>query len=458
MNKNSIPIYEVFNAEYGKIPPQAIEVEEAVIGAFMLEERAIIENKLYPELFYKEEHRLIAETINELHKDGIKIDLLHVTQKIKDKGLIDKIPPTFITHCTSRVSSAAHIEQHLKVLYEKMIRRNLIQLSSEISTKSYNENNDIDDVLSLLNNNSFDVLEFNGNHIVEFNQALAQLTKQINANKHEINITGIPTGFVKLDQFTGGWQGTDLVTIAGETSQGKTSFALKLAVTAGMNEVPGAFYSTEMSILQLTARIVSAASEINAKRILFHALDNFELQKVTDTIFKLNYLPLYTDNINNSLDAICLSIRRMKLKYDIKYAVVDYIQNMSYEKGLSDEQNIAKIVKTFKNLAKELNITIFTLSQLARNKERPFPTIGRLRGSGQIEETSDIVIMLYRPESYDIVSFPPPFEDEEVFDRAMIIIGKGRNIGTGSFLAKFTASTTCFEDLQNQPTQSNIPY
>lgn len=451
LNSNSL---EQINAQYGKLPPQAIEVEEAVLGAYILERDAILENPINPAWFYKDEHQKIASCIVELNKKGKKIDLMTVTQSLKDNNLIDEIGGiAYIMKLTKKVSSAAHLSQWLKVIQEKFIRRELIRLSYEIQTASYDETIETDQILSKLNTNSLDIMDYSQESISTLSDVLIKVTAHINTVLKGNQMTGIPTGFAKLDGITGGWQGSDLVIIAAESSQGKTSFVLNTTTFAGLNNVPGVIYSLEMSNVQLGIRIVSSIARVNSKRILVNPLSSFELHDIEYGIKRLNDVPIYfDDNVNNTLDSICMSIRRMVLKFKIKYAVVDYLQNIKKLTGESDETSLGIISKTLKNLAKELNITIFLLSQLARDREKPLPTMNRLRGSGQIEETADIVIMIYRAEYYG-KNFPEPYEDESTNGRALIIIGKGRNIGIGSFLANFDKTTVTFSDIEEVYTE-----
>lgn len=446
--------------EYSFLPPQAIEAEQAVLGALILESTAIIDNHINPDWFYKNEHQIIANQIVEMHKAGKKIDLITVTQRLRDEDLIEQIGGiSTITELTRKVASSAHIKQHLKIIQDKHTRREIINITQEVNKLAYNESMDLDDVISKLHSNTLEVMEFKTDTIHSFKDALDILWQRITQNEKSIGMTGIPTGFEKLNRMTGGWQGSDLVVVAGETSQGKTSLVLNFTIHAGLADYTGVIYSLEMSLLQLTARIVSSYTNVCSKRMLFESLTPLEIQEINDGIYKLSNMPIYTDdNVNNSIDSICLSIRRMKLKYNIKFAVVDYVQNIKEIAGKNEESSIGTIMKMLKNIAKELDITIFAVSQLRRNNTSPIPNIQRLRGSGQIEETADIIITVYRPEYYSL-DFPEPFETEETRDKGMITIAKGRNIGTGSFLVNFNKPTTTFTDvLENKVEVDNYRY
>lgn len=432
---------------YGKVLPQAIEVEEAVLGALVIEERAILEHKISTAWFYKEEHRIIVDEIIRLSKAGIKIDLVTVVRALKDSNKIDEIGGfQYIVGLTRQVASAAHMGHHLKILQDKFTRREVIRISAEFNRIAYDESRDVDDIIAQLHNNTLGIMDYHEDKIHSFKDALNLLVKKIAENEKEQSLTGIPTGFRVLNNHTGGWQPTDLVIIAGESSQGKSSLAMKFTLEAGLGGVPGAMYSLEMSTMQLTARVVSMYTKINSKRILVDRLNSIEMQAIGDSVMRLSEIPVYIDDdVNNNLDSILLSIRRLHLKFGIRFAVVDYIQNISEIKGKNEEGSLGIIAKSLKNLAKELNITIFVVSQLSRNKERPFPTISRLRGSGQLEETADIVITVFRPEYYQI-KYPEPYENVPVEGTGMISILKGRNIGTGNFFAKFDAKNTNWSD------------
>jgi len=313
---------------------------------------------------------------------------------------------------------------------------------------SYDESNDVEDILHSMNTDTLNIMEFEQESVKDMAFATNMLWQRVNQNMNSTSLIGIPTGFRQLDKFTGGWQNGDLIVIAAEPSQGKTSLILSFSRTASFAGKKGAIYSLEMTLLQLTGRLISMETKISSKKILLTPLSPFDIKRVEEGISVLAPMPLYVDdNVNNSLESICMSIRRMKLKFGIEYAVVDYIQNIRELPGKNEEGSLGLITKTLKNLAKELDISIFALSQLSRNKEKPLPTVNRLRGSGQIEETADIIITIYRPEYYQISSYPEPFENESVEGTAMITIAKGRNIGTGAFIANFEKQITLFSDI-----------
>lgn len=254
---------EQINFQYGKIPPQAIDVEEAVLGALMLERDAFINNPVIPEWFYKEEHKKIVTCIAELVSESIPIDLLQVTMKLKNKGLLEEVGgPMYITQLTDKVATAAHIEYHIQIIKEKFARREMIRVASELMQKSYDESIDIDDIFAHAQNEfsavmSFDSEDSSKTYADATDEVIESITSQVEP--------GIKTGISKYDKFTAGIQASDLVIIAGESSQGKTSYALSKIRHMAKNNIPIAVYSLEMTSKQLVVRITAQETGINAK-------------------------------------------------------------------------------------------------------------------------------------------------------------------------------------------------
>ncbi len=261
-------------------------------------------------------------------------------------------------------------------------------------------------------------------------------------------ISGIRTNIEKFDEHTGGLQSTDLIVIAGETSQGKTALALSIAYNVAINKhAKIGIFSLEMSNLQLTARLMSMESKISSKKILFEPMRSYEFQQINSGINRICESDIYIDECSNSsIDYIIAGIKIAHMQYGIKVAVVDYLQLVKDTTKKSDESEIASNARRFKNVAKELNITVILLSQL-RREQNPRPTIARLRGSGQIEEAADLILLIWRPEYYNIDSY----EDAPISDTtgtAEIIIAKGRNYGVGKFWLNFDPQLTYFSNLK----------
>lgn len=431
---------DYINSQYGKIPPQAIEIEIAVIGAMMLESDCFVNNPVKPEWFYKDEHQTIISCIKLIVESGNKVDLVHVTKKLNDLGKLDEIGgASGITKFIRNVASAAHIEQHIRIIQQEFVRREIIKLTSEIQSQCYDCSIDLDDIFTKIQHDMSKVMSFGDDQSVTYKQATENLMVQL-SNEVE---TGIKTGLSKYDKFTGGLHLGDLVIIAAETSQGKTSLALTIFKNCALKGFKCAIFSLEMTKEQLVARLTAQQTGICSKSIMYNKLDNSDKNVVFTELENLKELPIYFDeSTTNNIDKICTSIRKLKIKFDIKLVMVDYIQDM---KGANDEAGIAEIGRKLKNIAKELNIAIIAISQLSRDKINPEPNRARLRGSGQLEEKADIVLLLYRPEEYR-KTYSEPHEEIETFNTAQIKIAKGRNVGTGSFIVGFNKETTNFYD------------
>jgi replicative DNA helicase len=324
-------------------------------------------------------------------------------------------------------------------------RREIAQKAFRIYEQSFDMCIDIDDLVNQMQSDTLDLLDFNASKVLTFESSVKSVIEQAKRNQKENQLIGIPTGLTKLDRHTGGFQKGDLIIIAGETSQGKTAMAVSILRNCIKNGYKAAAYSLEMTSDQLTARIISQETGIPSKKILMGKLNSFDMTCLEN--FPQNGLTglFYDEQSTNTIDNICSSIRRLKLKYDISLAIVDFIQIVSGNERKNEEAKLADITRKLKNVAKEQGITVIALSQLNRDKQRPFPSIARLRGSGQIEEAADIVILLYRPEVYGL-KYEDPFIDQPTEGTAQIIIGKGRNVGTGTFLVRFNALTTGSDD------------
>lgn len=440
---NTGNIIEQINAQYGKLPPQAIEIEQAVLGAMLLESDCYINNPVKQEWFYKEEHQKIVSCIKFIVESGNKIDLIQVTKKLKDLAQLEEVGGlNYILELTRRVASAAHVEQHIRIIQQEFARREIIRFSAEIQNQCYNQSIDLDDIFIKIQHDMSNVMSFGEDASVTYKQAtenlLIQLTEKVE--------TGIKTGIFKYDNFTGGLHLGDLVIIAAETSQGKTSLALTIFKNCAIKGYKAAIFSLEMTKEQLVSRVTAQRTGISAKGIMYNKLNEYEKQTVLNELHNLKELPIYFDeSTTNDIDKICTSIRKLKIKYDIELVLVDYIQDM---KGANDESGIAEIGRKLKNIAKELNIAVVAISQLSRDKINPEPNRARLRGSGQLEEKADIVMLLYRPEEYN-KTYSEPHEMVETINTAQIKIAKGRNVGTGSFIVGFNKETTNFYDLTN---------
>ena len=412
-----------FNAmAYGKVPPQSRELEEAVLGAVMLERAAfdIVINVLKPECFYVESHQTVFRAIVRLNADNKPIDLLTVVEELKSMEMLDAVGgPYFISKLTNAVVSAANIEAHARIVQEKFIQRELIRISTEIITDAYDDSTDVFDLLDSAEQKLFSIA--NDQLKKEFDtlgkSVMDTLNKIDEMRARNEDITGVPTGFPTLDKTTYGWQRSDLIILAARPSVGKTAFALNLARNAAMHPTKPtavAFFSLEMSTSQLVQRILSAESEIHLEKISRGRMEDHEMQQ----LYKKGIEPLTKARIFVD-DSAALNIfelrakcRRLKSLHDVGLIIIDYLQLMS---GSSDnrnsnrEQEISTISRNLKQLAKELQVPIIALSQLSREVEKrkdgqKVPQLSDLRESGAIEQDADMVMFLYRPDYYDITT------------------------------------------------------
>ena len=406
---------------YGKVPPQAKDLEEAVLGAVMLEKSAFdsVIEILKPECFYVDAHQRIYRAMQGLQQKNQPIDILTVVEELKTREELEVVGgPYYVTKLTNSVVSSANIETHARIILQKFIQRELIRISGEIIGDAYEDSTDVFDLLDDAESKLF---EITNNHLRKnfdsIDQVLVKTVQRIEdmRNRNE-DITGVPSGFVSLDRITYGWQQTDLIILAARPSVGKTAFALNLARNAALHATkptPVAFFSLEMSAGQLVQRILSAESEIWLEKISRGKLEEHEMKQLyAKGIQKLAQAPIFMD------DSAALNIfelrakcRRLKNKHNIGLIIIDYLQLMS---GTSDrqsnrEQEISKISRDLKGLAKELQVPIIALSQLSREVEKrkegsKMPQLSDLRESGAIEQDADMVMFLYRPEYYDITS------------------------------------------------------
>src|SRR4051812_34587291 len=405
------------NMVYGKVPPQAKELEEAVLGAIMLEKTAFdtVIEILKPECFYIDAHQRIYRAFKTLADKSMPIDLLTVVEELKMKEELDMVGgPYYITKLTNSVVSSANIETHARIVLQKFIQRELIRISGEIIGDAYEDSTDVFDLMDDAEGKIFEITNnFLKTDYQEMSSALAQAINRIDELRTKTDdISGVPSGFPSLDRVTFGWQKTDLIILAARPAVGKTAFALNLARNAALNAskpTPVAVFSLEMSAAQLVQRILSAESEIMMEKISRGKLEDYEYQQLhAKGIKRLEQAPIYID------DTAALNIfefrakaRRLVHKHKVGIIIIDYLQLMS---GSSDrngnrEQEISTISRKLKALSKELNVPILALSQLSRavetRKESKMPQLSDLRESGAIEQDADMVMFIYRPEYYE---------------------------------------------------------
>lgn len=455
-SRNTGMTIDEINAQYGKLPPQAIEVEEAVLGALMLERDAYVTvaDIIDTSSFYKEEHQKVFDAIKNLSANEKPVDLLMVTQELKDREQLDEVGgPGYITQLTRRVASAAHIEFHSRIIAQKFIQRELIRVSSEIQGKSYDDTIDVDDLIDFSESSLFQVAERNiKKETVPIKPVLNQAILQIeNARNRKDGLSGSPSGFTSVDRITSGWQKTDLVIIAARPSMGKTAFVLSMARNMAVDHNKSvAVFSLEMSSIQLVNRLIAAETELGSDKIKTGRLENYEWEHLNRKISSLEKSPIFIDDTPAlSIFEFRAKCRRLKMQHDIQVVIVDYLQLMTsgIEGRGSREQEVSTISRSLKAIAKELDIPILALSQLNRSvesREGKRPQLSDLRESGAIEQDADIVMFIHRPEYYGIT------EDESgnsLLGVAEIIIAKHRNGATGDVHLAFKKELAKFSDM-----------
>lgn len=429
---------------YGKVPPQARDLEEAVLGAIMLEKDAFdaVIEVLKPECFYVDAHQRIFRAMQSLANKSQPIDILTVVEELKTREELEMIGgPYYVTKLTNAVVSAANIESHARIILQKFIQRELIRISGEIISDAYEDSTD---VFELLDDAEGKLFEITNSHlrssIQPIDSVLVNTIQRIEDLRHRNeDVTGVPSSFKNLDKITYGWQNSDLIILAARPAVGKTAFALNLARNAAMNATkptPVAFFSLEMSASQLVQRILAAESEIMLEKIARGKMEEHEMKQLyTKGIQRLSQAPLFIDDTAAlNIFELRAKARKLKNKHNVGMIIIDYLQLMS---GTGDnrngnrEQEISNISRNLKGLAKELNIPIIALSQLSRAVEQRgakegsrVPQLSDLRESGAIEQDADMVMFLYRPEYYDINTNA---EGEEQKGLTEVKIAKHRN-------------------------------
>lgn len=458
-NKSSVPkLTKKDLAEAGlltKIPPQDQEMEQAVLGALMLEKEAIIDviEILRPEVFYNPKHKEIYTAIRELFSNSEPIDILTTTNQLRVSGQLEFVGGAFyIAQLTNRVNQAGNIVYYSRILLQYYIKRELISIANNISTQAYEDTTDVFNLLDQMEQNLFEISELNiRKNYSDMRSIMAEAIQELESMKDQTDgLTGVPSGFSALDRVTSGWQKSDLIILAARPAMGKTAFVITCMRNAAVDFDKGvALFSLEMSNVQLVKRLISAEAELESEKLKTGKLSPMEWERMVHKTSKLSNCPIFIDDTPAltvlELRAKC---RRLKAQHDIQMIIIDYLQLMSGDsKGGNREQEIAHISRSLKQLAKELNVPVIALSQLSRAVETrggdKRPQLSDLRESGSIEQDADMVIFLYRPEYYGIT------EDEEgnsVMGMGEVIIAKHRNGSLENVPLKFIGQYTKFQD------------
>ena len=446
----------------GKVTPQAVEFEEAVLGAMMIDDDNVsaILDFLQPQMFYVAAHQHIFNAIKKLFAMSQPVDLLTVTNQLRKDKLLDVVGgASYLSGLTSRITSAANIEYHARIVMEKFVVRELIHNCNDIITDAYDESNDVLDLLDKAESKVFNIIESNFKrdskelyHVV--NTTLNDLSEmRQNADK----LQGVPSGIRAIDEKTGGFQKSDLIIMAGRPGMGKTSFVLSIARNAALDyNKPVAFFSLEMSASQLVQRLFSMESGIPTEHIVKGQLNDQEWTKLMDSIGHLQSANLIIDDTPAlSVFDLRAKCRRLQKKHNIQMVIIDYLQLMqagsdNNGKGGNREQEISYISRSLKALAKELNIPVIALAQLSRAVEARGgsrrPMLSDLRESGSIEQDADLVLFIYRPEYYKMDTFD---DNEQTPSKGLaeIMFEKNRHGSTGNVRVRFESQYTKFSDV-----------
>ncbi len=451
----------IISLEKGKIPPQAIDLEEVVLGAMMIDKKGVDEviDILSPDAFYKDAHKYIFEAIFKLFENSEPIDLLTVSSQLKKDEKLEMVGGDFyLISLTQRVSSSAHIEFHARIILQKYIQRSLIKISNEIIEEAYDETKDVFDLLDNAEAKLYEVTQGNVKKSTETAQSLViQAKKKIEEISNKEGLSGIPTGFDKLDKLTSGWQPSDLIIVAARPGMGKTALTLTMArnISVDFNQ-PVAFFSLEMSSVQLITRLISSETGLSSEKLRTGKLEKHEWEQLNVKVKTLEKAPLYIDDTPSlSIFDLRAKARRLASQYGIKMIMIDYLQLMTAggsHKGGNREQEISMISRNLKALAKELNVPVIALSQLSRAVETrggsKRPLLSDLRESGAIEQDADIVSFIYRPEYYKI----DEWDDEErspTEGQGEFIVAKHRNGGLENIRLKFIGHLGKFDNLDD---------
>ncbi len=447
------------NVVLNHLQPQALELEEAVIGALMIEQDAFakVSDILTPDSFYDHRHRVIYEAVATLSLNQRPIDILTVTEQLKSSGTLDEAGgPLYVTQLAGKVTTSAHIDYHARIISQKAMARELISFTSEVQSEAFDDTTDISELLNDAESRLFQIAHKNVKKDFEsIDTVLEQSIERIRtASKRAQGMSGLASGFRDLDNITSGWQNSDLIILAARPAMGKTAFALSMAKNIAVNnEQPVALFSLEMSNVQLVNRLISSVCEISGSKLRDGRLAPYEWNVLDSKINALQKAPIYLDDTPQlSITEFRTKAIRLKKEHDVKLIIIDYLQlmNASGIRFGNRQEEISTISRNLKGIAKELDIPIIALSQLNRGVEGregyegKRPMLSDLRESGAIEQDADIVCFIHRPEYYKI------YEDNNHNDLrgvAEIIIAKHRNGGVGDVRLSFRSDLALFDNI-----------
>ncbi|MBR2947623.1 MAG: replicative DNA helicase [Bacteroidales bacterium] len=452
--KSDISIKQVGLEMGGLLPPQSREVEEAVLGALMVEPKVVpdVLDSLNANCFYIEANRKIFQAISTLSMNHDAIDYLTITEQLKKTGELEEIGGFhYLIELSQRVGSAVHIDNHIKILLQRYIQRELITISSEIQRDSFNDSIPVDDLLESAQEKLFSLAQNNMKRdTLPISDVIKEAINDIEANQlRSDGLSGVASGFTGLDKFTLGWQESDLVIVAARPAMGKTAFVLTMARNMAVDhKTPVAFFSLEMSSKQLVKRLLVSETGLSSEKIRGgKKFEDYEMHQLHQRIRELSTAPLFIDDTPSlSIYEFRSKARRLVNSAKVKLIIIDYLQLMTGPPELKGvrEQEVANISRSLKAIAKELGIPIMALSQLSRAVEtrggNKRPQLSDLRESGAIEQDADIVMFIHRPDYYGLA------EGEGNKELAEIILAKHRNGSTGVVNMRFRANEARFVD------------
>ena len=451
--------------DFGHLQPQDLKMEQAILGSLMIEKEAYdrVSEILKPAVFYNNSHQLIFEAIRDLEAEEKPVDFLTVTEKLDRKGHLEEVGGAiYITQLSSMVSSTAHLEYYAHIIAQKATARELIAYASDIQQKAFDATTDVNELMQEAEGALFQLSQENlKKDYTQINPVLDEAYEMLKkAAARSDGLSGLSSGFVKLDEMTSGWQNSDLVILAARPAMGKTAFALSMAKNIAVDaRDPVAFFSLEMSNVQLINRIIVNVCEITGDKIRSGQLAPYEWAQLDNRIKKLHDAPLFVDDTPSlSVFELRTKARRLVREHDIKLIMIDYLQlmNASGVSYGSRQEEVSTISRSLKGLAKELNIPIIALSQLNRSVEKrdekggdeaKRPQLSDLRESGAIEQDADMVLFIHRPEYYHIYK---DAQGNDMRGKAQIIIAKHRNGGVGDVTLTFKGNYARFENEEEQ--------
>ncbi len=455
---NKTSNFDILGLEMGKRPPQAPDIEEAVLGALMLEPSAVTDvlDIISPECFYKESNRKIFTAISSLASKHAPVDLFTVSEELKSTDDLESVGGvTFLSQLSLKIGAAAHIDYHAKILLQKYIQRELISISYGVQKEAFDDAVSVDELLDSTQQKIFTLADRNmrkESQVIQYviNEAIDDLEKN---QLRQDGLSGIPSGYTSIDRVTLGWQPSDLVIVAARPSMGKTAFVLTMARNMAVDHnVPVAFFSLEMSSVQLVKRLMISETGLDADKIKGgKKLQDYEWEQLNTRLKQLVKAPMYIDDTPSlSINELRSKARKLVSIHGVKMIIIDYLQLMTGPPELRGmrEQEVSAISRSLKAIAKELNIPVIALSQLSRAVETrggtKRPQLSDLRESGAIEQDADLVLFIHRPDYYGTGE-----DDPSLTGMTDIIIAKHRNGAVCDVQLRFRSSEVKFADVSD---------